>query len=39
MPQQSAAFFSRLAVQSRPKVVDGEIPEEDVTADEEESKF
>ena len=39
MPQQIAAFFSRLAVQSRQKVVDEEIPEEDVTANEEESNF
>ena len=39
MPQQIAAFFSRLAVQSRQKVVDGEISEEDVTANEEESNF
>ena len=39
MPQQIAAFFSRLAVQSRQKVVDGEIQEEDVTANEEESNF
>ena len=34
MPQQIAAFFSRLAVQSRQKVVDGEISEEDVIANE-----
>ena len=39
MPQQIAAFFSRLVVQSRQKVVDGEISEEDVTANEEESNF
>ena len=37
VPQQIAAFFSRLAVQSRQKVIDGEIPEEDVTANEEEA--
>ena len=39
MPQQIAAFFSRLAVQSRQKVVDGEIPEEDITSNKEESNF
>ena len=39
MPQQIAEFFSRLEVQSREKVVDGEILEEDVTAYEEDSNF
>ena len=39
MPQQIAAFFSQLVVQSRQKVADGEILEEDVTANEEESNF
>ena len=32
MPQQIAAFFSRLAVQSRQQVDEGEIHEEDISA-------
>lgn len=39
MPHQIAAFFSRLAVQSRHQVDDGEIQEEDVNATVEESNF
>jgi len=39
MPHQTAAFFSRLAVQSRHQVDDGEIQEEDVNATVEESNF
>ena len=37
MPQQIAAFFSRLAVQSRQQVDEGEIHEEDISATIEES--
>ena len=39
MPQQIAAFFSRLAVQSRQQVDEGEIHEEDISATVEESNF
>ena len=39
MPQQIAAFFSRLAVQSRQQVDEGEIHEEDISAIVEESNF
>ena len=39
MPQQMAAFFSRLAVQSRQQVDEGEIHEEDISATVEESSF
>ena len=39
MPQQIAAFFSRLAVQSRQQVDGGEIHEEDISATVEESNF
>ena len=39
MPQQMAAFFSRLAVQSRQQVDEGEIHEEDISATVEESNF
>ena len=39
MPQQIAAFFSRLAVQSRQQVDEGEIHEEDISANVEESNF
>ena len=39
MPTQIAAFFSRLAVESRHQVDDGEIQEEDVNATVEESNF
>ena len=39
MPQQIAAFFSRLAVQSRQQVDEGEIHEEDISATVEESSF
>ena len=39
MPQQIAAFFSRLAVQSRQQVDEGEIHKEDISATVEESNF
>ena len=39
MPQQITAFFSRLAVQSRQQVDEGEIHEEDISAIVEESNF
>ena len=39
MPQQIAAFFLRLAVQSRQQVDEGEIHEEDISATVEESNF
>ena len=39
MPQQIAAFFSRLAVHSRQQVDEGEIHEEDISATIEESNF
>ena len=39
MPQQTAAFFSRLAVQSRQQVDEGKIHEEDISATVEESNF
>ena len=39
MRQQIAAFFSRLAVQSRQQVDEGEIHEEDISATVEESNF
>ena len=39
MPQQITAFFSRLAVQSRQQVDEGEIHEEDISATVEESNF
>ncbi|PFX17320.1 hypothetical protein AWC38_SpisGene18352 [Stylophora pistillata] len=39
MPQQIAAFFSRLAVQSRQQVDEREIHEEDISAIVEESNF
>ena len=39
MPQQIAAFFSRLAVQCRQQVDEGEIHEEDISATVEESNF
>ena len=39
MPQQIAAFFSRLAVQSRQQVDEGEIHEENIGATVKESNF
>ena len=39
MSQQIAAFFSRLAVQSRQQVGEGEIHEEDISATVEETSF
>ena len=39
MPQQITAFFSRLAVQSRQQVDEGETHEEDISATVEESNF
>ena len=39
MPQQMTAFFSRLAVQSRQQVDEGEIHEDDISATVEESNF
>ena len=39
MRQQIAAFFSRLAVQSRQQVDEGEIHEEDISATVEEGNF
>ena len=39
MPQQIAAFFSRLAVQPRQQADEGEIHEEDISATVEESNF
>ena len=39
VPQQITAFFSRLAVQSRQQVDEGEIHEEDISATVEESNF
>ena len=39
MPKQIAAFFLRLAVQSRQQVDEGEIHEEDISATVEESNF
>ena len=39
MPQQIAAFFLRLAVQSRQQVDEGEIHKEDISAIAEESNF
>ena len=39
MPQQITAFFSRLVVQSRQQVDEGQIHEEDISATVEESNF